>query len=146
MSTDEALEISRKIEEEAMGEEGEKYPTGVQATLGTDNTLPTVEALQTPSKEGEVYEEIKGESESSGVVSFHPKHEQKIKEFKQKESEESKPHKGIRVPFSSAADREQMYTVGRVAPLTYGQGPDFDEIIAEGDRFIEETYSKIDKM
>ena len=59
MSTDEAIEISKKIDQEIAQEEADKGQTEEKAILGADDTLPTVEELQTPKPAGELYEEIK---------------------------------------------------------------------------------------
>ena len=107
MSTNEAMEISKKIDEEV---EKEKCQGRIQIEqapmLGGDDTLPTVEELQTPKGEGGVYEEIKEDIDTSGTITFHPKHQEKIKEFTEKEKKEKKKsQEGGRVPFSSAAQR-----------------------------------------
>ena len=69
MSTDEAMEISKKIDEEV---EEEKQQGRIQIeqipVLGGDDTLPTVEEIQYPKNEGGVYEEINEDTETSGVV------------------------------------------------------------------------------
>ena len=148
MSTDEAMEISRKIDEEV---EKEKQQGKIQIEqtpmLGGDDTLPTVEEIQSPKDNGGVYEEIKEDMETSGMVTFHPKHHEKIKEFAEKEKKEKKKtQEGGRVPFSSAADREQLLEVGKVPPLTYGEEIDFDKILQEGDEFISRTYSMLDNQ
>ena len=82
MSTDEAMEISKKIDEEV---EEEKQQGRIQIeqipVLGGDDTLPTVEEIQYPKNEGEVYEEIKDDTETSGIVTFHPKQHEKVKRF-----------------------------------------------------------------
>ena len=148
MSTDEAMEISKKIDEEV---EKEKQQGKIQIEqapmLGGDDTLPTVEEIQSPKSEGGVYEEINEDEETSGVVTFHPKQHEKIKEFAEKEKKEKrKTQEGGRVPFSSAADREQLLEVGKVPPLTYGDDIDFDRILQEGDEFISRTYSMLDEQ
>ena len=80
MSTDEAMEISKRIDEEV---EKEKQQGRIQIEqapiLGGDDTLPTVEELQTPKGEGGVYEEINEDMDTSGIVAFHPKHHEKIR-------------------------------------------------------------------
>ena len=148
MSTDEAMEISKKIDEEV---EKEKQQGKIQIEqipmLGGDDTLPTVEEIQSPKSEGEVYEEINEDIETSGIVTFHPKHHEKVKEFTEKEKKEKKKtQEGGRVPFSSAADREQLLELGKVPPLTYGDDIDFDRILQEGDEFISRTYSMLDEQ
>ena len=148
MSTDEAMEISRRIDEEV---EKEKQQGKIQIEqapmLGGDDTLPTVEEMQTPKGEGGVYEEINKDMDTSGVVTFHPKHHEKIKGFAEKEKKEKKKtQEGGRVPFSFAADREQLLEVGKVPPLTYGEDIDFDRILQEGDEFISRTYSMLDEQ
>ena len=148
MSTDEAMEISKKIDEEV---EEEKQQGRIQIeqipVLGGDDTLPTVEEIQYPRNEGEVYEEIKDDTETSGIVAFHPKHHEKVKRFAEIEKKENKKtQEGGRVPFSSAADREQLLELGKVPPLTYGEDIDFDRILQEGDEFISRTYSVIDEQ
>ena len=148
MSTDEAMEISKKIDEEV---EKEKQQGRIQIEqtpmLGGDDTLPTVEEIQYPKNEGEVYEEINDDIETSGIVTFHPKHHEKVKRFAEKEKKEKKKtQEGGRVPFSSAADREQLLELGKVPPLTYGEDIDFDRILQEGDEFISRTYSMMDEQ
>ena len=148
MSTDEAMEISRRIDEEV---EKEKQQGKIQIEqapmLGGDDTLPTVEEMQTPKGEGGVYEEINEDMDTSGIMAFHPKHHEKIREFAEKEKKEKKKtQEGGRVPFSSAADREQLLEVGKVPPLTYGDDIDFDRILQEGDEFISRTYSMLDEQ
>ena len=148
MSTDEAMEISKKIDEEV---EKEKQQGKIQIEqtpmLGGDDTLPTVEEIQSPKSEGGVYEEINEDIETSGIVTFHPKHHEKVKGFTEKEKKEKKKtQEGGRVPFSSAADREQLLEVGKVPPLTYGDDIDFDRILQEGDEFISRTYSMLDEQ
>ena len=103
--------------------------------------------MQTPKGEGGVYEEINEDMDTSGMVAFHPKHHEKIREFAEKEKKEKKKaQEGSRVPFSSAADREQLLEVGKVPPLTYGDDIDFDRILQEGDEFISRTYSMLDEQ
>ena len=115
--------------------------------LGGDDTLPTVEEIQSPKSEGEVYEEINEDIETSGIVTFHPKHHEKVKEITEKEKKEKKKtQEGGRVPFSSAADREPLLELGKVPPLTYGDDIDFDRILQEGDEFISRTYSMLDEQ
>ena len=148
MSTDEAMEISKRIDEEV---EKEKQQSRIQIEqtpiLGGDDTLPTVEELQTPKGEGGVYEEINEDMYTSGIVAFHPKHHEKIRGFVEEEKKEKKKtQEGGRVPFSSAADREQLLEVGKVPPLTYGDDIDFDRILQEGDEFISRTYSMLDEQ
>ena len=148
MSTDEAMEISKKIDEEV---EEEKQQGRIQIeqipVLGGDDTLPTVEEIQYPKNEGEVYEEINDDTETSGIVTFHPKYHEKVKRFAGIEKKENKKtQEGGRVPFSSAADREQLLELGKVPPLTYGEDIDFDRILQEGDEFISRTYSMIDEQ
>ena len=48
MSTDEVIEISKKIDQEIAQEEADKDQTEKKTVLGADDTLPTVEELQTP--------------------------------------------------------------------------------------------------
>ena len=148
MSTDEAMEISKKIDEEV---EKEKQQGKIQIEqapmLGGDDTLPTVEEIQSPKSEGGVYEEINEDIETSGIVTFHPRHHEKVKGFIEREKKEKKKtQEGGRVPFSSAADREQLLEVGKVPPLTYRDDIDFDRILQEGDEFISRTYSMLDEQ
>ena len=70
MSTDEAIEISKKIDQEITQEEVDKDQTKRKTVLGADDTLPTVEELQTPKSAEELYKEIKEELGPSGVISF----------------------------------------------------------------------------
>ena len=148
MSTDEAIEISKEIDEEV---EKEKQRGRIQIeqapVLGGDDTLPTVEELQAPRSGEEVYEEIKDDIDTSEIITFHPKHHDKIREFTEKEKKKKKEsQEGGRVPFSSAADREQLLEVGKVPPLTYGDEMDFDKILQEGDEFISKTYSMLEEQ
>ena len=80
MSTDEAMEISKRIDEEV---EKEKQEGRIQIEqtpiLGEDDTLPTVEELQAPKSKGEVYEEINEDMDTSGTVVFHTKDNEKIR-------------------------------------------------------------------
>ena len=97
MSTDEAMEISKKIDEEV---EEEKQQRRIQIeqipVLGGDDTLPTVEEIQYPRNEGEVYEEIRDDTETSGIVAFHPKHHEKVRRFAEIEKKENeKPKKEV---------------------------------------------------
>ena len=148
MSTDEAMEISKKIDEEV---EEEKQQGRIQIeqipVLGGDDTLPTVEEIQYPKNEGGVYEEINDDTETSGIVTFHPRYCEKAKGFAEiGKKENKKTQEGGRVPFSSAADREQLLELGKVPPLTYGEDIDFDRILQEGDEFISRTYSMLDEQ
>ena len=148
MSTDEAMEISKKIDEEV---EEERQQGRIQIeqipVLGGDDTLPTVEEIQYPKNEGGVYEEINDDTETSGIVTFHPRYHEKAKRFAEIEKKENKKtQEGGRVPFSSAADREQLLELGKVPPLTYGGDIDFDRILQEGDEFISRTYSMLDEQ
>ena len=95
MSTDEAIEISKKIDQEIAQEEVDKDQTEKKAVLGADDTLPTVEELQTPKSAEELYEEIKEELGPSGVISF-PKYEKELLERAAKEKEEA--DRGSRAP------------------------------------------------
>ena len=148
MSTDEAMEISKKIDEEV---EEEKQQGRIQIeqipVLGGDDTLPTVEEIQYPKNEKGVYEEINDDTETSGIVTFHPKYREKAERFAEIEKKENKKtQEGGRVPFSSAVDREQLLELGKVPPLTYGEDIDFDRILQEGDEFISRTYSMLDEQ
>ena len=147
MRTDEAMEISKRIDEEVEKAKQGRIQIEQAPILGGDDTLPTVEELQTPKGEGGVYEEINEDMDTSGIVAFHPKHHEKIRGFVEEEKKEKKKtQEGGRVPFSSAADREQLLEVGRVPPLTYGDDIDFDRILQEGDEFISRTYSMLDEQ
>ena len=95
LSTDEAIEISKKIDQEIAQEEADKDQTEKKAILGADDTLPTVEELQTPKSAEELYEEIKEELGPSGVISF-PKYEKELLERAAKEKE--KADQGIKAP------------------------------------------------
>ena len=148
MSTDEAMEISKRIDEEV---EQERQQSRIQVEqtpiLGGDDTLATVEEIQIPKGKERIYTEIGKGLDTSGTVSFHPEHQEKIGHFVEKEkNEEKKTQEGGRVPFSSAADREQMLEVGKVPPLTYGDDIDFDRILQEGDEFISRTRSILDEQ
>ena len=118
MSTDEAMEISKKIDEEV---EEEKQQGRIQIeqipVLGGDDTLPTVEEIQYPKNEKGVYEEINDDTETSGIVTFHPKYREKAERFAEKEKKENKKtQEGGRVPFSSVADREQLLEIRKGSP------------------------------
>ena len=52
-----------------------------KSCAGRDDTLPTVEEIQYPKNEGGLYEEINDDTETSGVVTFHPKYREKVKRF-----------------------------------------------------------------
>ena len=72
MSTDEALEISKQIDEEVAQEElrKETEQSRQETIVEEPDTLPTVSELQTAKRESEVYEEIKEGLGDSGVISF----------------------------------------------------------------------------
>ena len=141
MSTDEAIEISKKIDQEIAQEEADKGQTEEKAVLGADDTLPTVEELQTPKSAEELYEEIKEKLGPSGVVSF-PKYEKELLEKAAKE----KVDQGIRAPLITSAEGEKLFEIKQIPPLTYGDLLDFDKIIKEGDEFIEQTYSMMSDL
>ena len=143
MSTDEAIEISKKIDQEIAQEEVDKDQTERKTVLGADDTLPTVEELQTPKSAEELYEEIKEELGPSGVISF-PKYEKELLEEAAKEKE--KADRGSRAPLITSAEGEKLLEIKQVPPLTYGDLPDFDKIIKEGDEFIEQTYSMMSDL
>ena len=143
MGTDEAIEISKKIDQEIAQEEADKGQTEEKAVLGADDTLPTVEELQTPKSAEELYEEIKEELGPSGVVSF-PKYEKELLEKAAKEKE--KVDQGIRAPLITSAEGEKLFEIKQIPPLTYGDLPDFDKIVKEGDEFIEQTYSMMSDL
>ena len=143
MSTDEAIEISKKIDQEITLEEVDKDQTEKKAVLGADDTLPTVEELQTPKSAEELYEEIKEELGPSGTISF-PKCEKELLERAAKEKE--KADKGIRAPLITSAEGEKLLEIKQVPPLTFGDLPDFDKILKEGDVFIEQTYSMMSDL
>ena len=140
MSTYEAIEISKKIDQEIAQEEADKSQTEEKAVLGADDTLPTVEELQTPKSAEELYEEIR---EELGVVSF-PKYEKELLEKAAKEKE--KVDQGIRAPLITSAEGEKLFEIKQIPPLTYGDLPDFDKIVKEGDEFIEQTYSMMSDL
>ena len=117
MSTDEAIEISKKIDQEIAQEEADKGQTEEKAVLGAEDTLPTVEELQTPKSAEELYEEIK-----------------------------EKVDQGIRAPLITSAEGEKLFEIKQIPPLTYGDLPDFDKIVKEGDEFIEQTYSMMSDL
>ena len=143
MSTDEAIEISKKIDQEIAQEEIDTDQTERKAVLGADDTLPTVEELQTPKSAEELYEEIMEELGPSGVISF-PKYEKELLERAAKEKE--KADKGIRAPLITSAEGEKLLEIKQVSPLTFGDLPDFDKILKEGDEFIEQTYSMMSDL
>ena len=143
MSTDEAIEISKKIDQEIAQEEADKGQTEEKTVLGADDTLPTVEELQTPKSAEELYEEIKEELGPSGVVSF-PKYEKELLEKAAKEKE--KVDQGIRAPLITSAEGEKLFEIKQIPPLTYGDPPDFDKILKESDEFIEQTYSMMSDL
>ena len=141
MSTDEAIEISKKIDQEIAQEEANKGQTEEKAVLGAHDTLPTVEELQTPNSAEELYEEIREELGPSGVVSF-PKYEKELLEKVEKE----KVDQGVRAPLITSAEGEKLFEIKQIPPLTYGELPDFDKILKEGDEFIEQTYSMMSDL
>ena len=143
MSTDEAIEISKKIDQEIAQEEADKDQTEKKTVLGADDTLPTVEELQTPKSAEELYEEIKEELGPSGVISF-PKYEKKL--FERAAKEKEKADQGIRAPLITSAEGEKLLEIKQVPPLTYGDLPDFDKILKEGDEFIEQTCSMMSDL
>ena len=143
MSTDEAIEISKKIDQEIAQEETGKGQTERGAVLEADDTLPTVEELQTPTSAEELYEEIKEELGPSGAISF-PKYEKELLEKATKEKE--KVDKGIRAALITSAEGEKLLEIKQVPPLTFGDLPDFDKILKEGDEFIEQTYSMMSDL
>ena len=143
MSTDEAIEISKKIDQEIAQEEVDKDQTEKKAILGADDTLPTVEELQTQKSAEELYEEIKEELGPSGVISF-PKYEKELLEKAAKEKE--KANQGIRAPLITSAEGEKLLEIKQIPPLTYGDLPDFDKILKEGDEFIEQAYSRMSDL
>ena len=143
MSTDEAIEISKKIDQEIAQEEADKSQTEEKSVLGSDDTLPTVEELQTPKSAEELYEEIREELGPSGVVSF-PKYEKELLGKAAKEKE--KVDQGIRAPLITSAEGEKLFEIKQIPPLTYGDLPDFDKIVKEGDEFIEQTYSMLSDL
>ena len=95
MSTDEAIEISKKIDQEIAQEEVDKDQTERKTVLGADDTLPTVEELQTPKSAEELYEEIKEELGPSGVISF-PKFEKDC--WKEQQRKKKKLIKALELP------------------------------------------------
>ena len=90
-----------------------------------------------------MYEEIKEELGPSGVISF-PKYEKELLERAAKEKE--KADQGIRAPLITSAEGEKLLEIKQVPPLTYGDLPDFDKILKEGDEFIEQTYSMMSDL
>ena len=143
MSTDEAIEISKKIDQEIAQEEVDKDQTERKAVLEADDTLPTVEELETPKSAEELYEEITEELGPSGVISF-PKYEKELLEKAAKEKE--KADRSSRAPLITSAEGEKLLEIKQVSPLTYGDLPDFDKIIKEGDEFIEQAYSMMSEL
>ena len=143
MSTDEAIEISKKIDQEIAQEEIDTDQTERKAVLGADDTLPTVEELQTPKSAEELYEEIKEELGPSGTI-FFPKYEKELLTRVAKEKE--KADKGIRAPLITSTEGEKLLEIKQVPPLTFGDLPDFDKILKEGDEFIEQTYSMMSDL
>ena len=99
--------------------------------------------MQTPKSAEELYEEIKEELGPSGVISF-PKYEKELLERATKEKE--KADQGIRAPLITSAEGEKLLEIKQVPPLTYGDLPDFDKILKEGDEFIEQTYSMMSDL
>ena len=79
----------------------------------------------------------------SGVISF-PKYKKELLERAAKEKE--KADKGIRAPLITSAEGEKLLEIKQVSPLTYGDLPDFDKILKEGDEFIEQTYSMMSDL
>ena len=90
-----------------------------------------------------MYEEIREELGPSGVVSF-PKYEKELLEKAAKEKE--KVDQGIRAPLITSAEGEKLFEIKQIPPLTYGDLPDFDKILKEGDEFIEQTYSMMSDL
>ena len=90
-----------------------------------------------------MYEEIREELGPSGVVSF-PKYEKEL--LKKAAKEKEKVDQGIRAPLVTSAEGEKLFEIKQIPPLTYGDLPDFDKILKEGDEFIEQTYSMMSDL
>ena len=60
--------------------------------------------------------------------------------------EKEKADKGIRAPLITSAEGEKLLEIKQVLPLTFGDLPDFDKILKEGDEFIEQTYSMMSDL
>ena len=142
MSTDEAIELSKKIDEEVAQEELNQEELVISTAPEPEDTLPTVAELQTPKTTEEFYEEIKEGLESSGIISF-PKLQKALEEKIAQEKAQAKVQavQGPRAPLATGPESDQLYSITTVPALTYGEGPDFDAILREGDEFLEKTYS-----
>ena len=91
-----------------------------------------------------MYEEIKEELGPSGIVSF-PKHEKRIAGESSKRKVDQ-VDQGIRATLITSAEGEKLFEIKQIPPLTYGDLPDFDKILKEGDEFIEQTYSMMSDL
>ena len=60
--------------------------------------------------------------------------------------EKEKVDQGIRAPLITLAEGEKLFEIKQIPPLTYGDLPDFDKIVKEGDEFIEQTYSMMSDL
>ena len=136
MSTDEALEIQRKLREEVINE-GSVDPQRL-VKIEESDTIRTVTSMQQVTSK-EKLDELKRGLDTSGVISF-PKYEKQLEE----EAAKEKKKEGLRVPFSSAADRDLTCEVEKVAPLTYEDSNEFDKILKKGEELSTDTYSYID--
>ena len=87
MSTAEAIEISKKIDQEIAQEEADKGQTEEKAVLGADDTLPTVEELQTPKSAEELYEVLRGITFAFGylddILIFSPDNETHLEHLRE---------------------------------------------------------------
>ena len=135
MSTDEALEIQRKLREEVKNEDSMDSHRLMQ--IEESDTIRTVTSMQQMSSR-EKLDELKRGLDTSGVISF-PKYEKQL----EIEAAKEKKKEGLRVPFSSAADRDLTCKVEKVAPLTYENSNEFDKILGKGDELSTDTYSYI---
>ena len=79
------------------------------------------------------------------MISF-PKLEKALKEKLDQEKAEEKggSTQGSRAPLATAPETDLLYQITPAPSLTYGDGPDFDQILKEGDEFIERTYSMME--
>ena len=66
---------------------------------------------------GKYMKKINDDTETSGIVTFHPKYHEKVKRFVEIEKKENKKtQEGGRVPFSSAADKRTIAGIREGSP------------------------------
>ena len=66
--------------------------------------------------------------------------------WKKQQKIREKVDQGIRAPLITSAEGEKLFEIKQIPPLTYGDLPDFDKILKEGDEIIEQTYSMMSDL